>query len=234
VGIIDIILIPGFWLQASAWGAAIPALEAAGHTVHALTLPGKESAAADRSGIGLRDHVDAVVAAIDEIGGPVVLVGHSGGGAIAHGAADARVEQVKRVVYVDSFPLGDGGAVNPDLPVVNGEVPLPDWSVFEDDDLIDLTDELRERFRGIAVPEPLGVTSDKQVLGDDRRYDIPATIIACEFTPEQMQKWMAAGEGMLAELSKVKDVAYISLPTGHWPMFTRPVELGAALVKAVS
>jgi pimeloyl-ACP methyl ester carboxylesterase len=230
----DIILIPGFWLRASAWDDAVPALEAAGHTIHALTLPGKESASADRHGIGLRDHVDAVVATIDEVGGPVVLVGHSGGGAIAHGAADARVDQVTRVVYVDSFPLGDGGAVNPDLPVVNGEVPLPDWSVFEADDLIDLTDELRGQFRRVAVPEPLGVTSDKQVLGDERRYDIPATIIACEFTPEQMQSWMAGGEGMLAELSKVKDVSYISLPTGHWPMFTRPAELGEALVRAVA
>jgi len=230
----DIILIPGFWLQASAWKDAIPALEAAGHTVHALTLPGKESASADRAGIGLRDHVDAVIAAIDEVGGPVVLVGHSGGGAIAHGAADARVDKVTRVVYVDSFPLGTGGAVNPDLPVVNSEVPLPDWSVFEEPDLVDLTDELREWFRGIAVPEPTGVTSDKQVLGDERRYDIPVTIIACEFTPEQMQQWMAGGEVMLAELAKVKDVAYISLPTGHWPMFTRPAELGEALVRAVA
>jgi len=230
----DIILIPGFWLQASAWASAIPALETAGHTVHALTLPGKESVSVSRAGIGLRDHVDAVVAKIDEIGGPVVLVGHSGGGAIAHGAADARVDQVTRVVYVDSFPLGDGGAVNPDLPVVNGEVPLPDWSEFDERDLIDMTEKLRERFREIAVPEPTGVTSDKQVLSDERRYGIPATIIACEFTPEELQKWMSADEAMLAELSKLHSVAYISLPTGHWPMFTRPTELSDALVQAVA
>ena len=92
----DIILIPGFWLDASSWDAVTPPLVAAGHRVHPLTLPGLESVDADRSGIGLRDHVDAVVAAIDGSPDPVVLVGHSGGGAIAHAAADARPDRVIR------------------------------------------------------------------------------------------------------------------------------------------
>src|SRR4051794_30838140 len=119
----DIILIPGFWLDGSSWGEGAPALEEAGHRVDALTLPGLESADGDRGGIGLRDHVDAVVAAVDAAGGPVVLVGHSGGGAIAHAAADARPDRVARVVYVDSGPLGDGGAINDELPARNGEGP---------------------------------------------------------------------------------------------------------------
>ena len=40
----------------------------------------------------------------------VVLVGHSGGGAIAHAVADARPERVARVIYVDSLPLGHGAS----------------------------------------------------------------------------------------------------------------------------
>lgn len=85
----DVILIPGFWLDGS-WGQVGSVLEEAGHRVRALTLPGLESADADRSGQGLRDHVDAVVAAIDAADGPVALVGHSGGGAIAHAPSAAR------------------------------------------------------------------------------------------------------------------------------------------------
>ena len=68
---------------------------------------------------------------VDPASGKVVLVGHSGGGAIAHAAADARPGRVARVVYVDSFPMGEGGLINDELPVENGEVPLPDWSLFE-------------------------------------------------------------------------------------------------------
>ena len=142
----------------------VPALQAAGHRVRALTLPGLESVEDDRTGIGLADHVAAVVKVIDDTDGPVALVGHSGGGAIAHGAVDARPDRVAHVVYVDSGPLGDGGVINDELPVVSGEIPLPDWSVFEEEDLVDLDDELRERFRAIAIPEPVRVATDRQVL----------------------------------------------------------------------
>ncbi len=119
----DIILIPGFWLDASSWDDVVPALERAGHRTHALTLPGMESRDADRSSITLRDHIDAVVRVIDSLSpdsGKVVLVGHSGGGSVAHGAADARPDRVARVVYVDSMPPGEGGLINDELPAQNG------------------------------------------------------------------------------------------------------------------
>ena len=159
----DIILIPGLWLDGSSWDEVVPALEQAGHRTHALTLPGMESNDADRSEITLRDHVDAVVKVIDSFDpakGKVVLVGHSGGGAIAHAAVDARPDRVARVVYVASEPLGDGGVINDEFPVNNGEIPLPDWSLFGEEELVDLEDELRAAFRGRAIPSPVHVTSD--------------------------------------------------------------------------
>jgi len=230
----DVILIPGFWLDGPSWGEVGPVLQDAGVRVRALTLPGLESAGAARGGIRLRDHVDAVVAAIDAADGPVVLVGHSGGGAIAHAAADARPDRVARVVYVDSWPLGEGLAINDELTAVDGEIPLPDWSEFPDEDLCDLDDGRREAFRTRAVPQPAAVASDTQVLSDQRRYDVPATIIACEFTSEQLREWMAQGEPSLAELATMHDVDYVDLPTGHWPQFTRPRDLAQAILAAVS
>jgi pimeloyl-ACP methyl ester carboxylesterase len=229
----DIILIPGFWLDGSSWGEVVPILRQSGHRVQALTLPGMESKDADRSEITLRDHVDAVVAVIDSIGpadARVVLVGHSGGGAIAHAAADARPGRVARVIYVDSFPLGDGGLINDELPVENGEVPLPDWSLFEKEDLVDLDDDLRAAFRTHAIPTPVHVTSDRQRLSDERRYDVPATVIACEFSSAQLREWMAQDHPPLRELAKIRDVGYVDLPTGHWPQFTKPAELGQAIL----
>jgi pimeloyl-ACP methyl ester carboxylesterase len=232
----DIILIPGLWLDGSSWDEVVPALDQAGHRTHALTLPGMESKDAARSGISLRDHVDAVVAVIDSVGpagSQVVLVGHSGGGAIAHAAVDARPGRVARAVYVDSWPLAAGGVINDELPVSNGEVPLPDWPLFEEEDLVDLDDKLREAFRERAIPSPEHVARDPQQLFDERRYEVPATVIACEFSSAMLRDWMEQGEPALRELAKIRDVGYIDLPTGHWPQFTRPADLGRAILASV-
>lgn len=229
----DVILIPGFWLDGSSWGEVSSVLERADHRVRPLTLPGLESRDADRRGIGLRDHVEAVIRAVDEADGQVVLVGHSGGGAIAYAAADARPDRIARVVYVDSGPLADGDVINDQLPVVDGEIPLPDWSEFSEEDLRDLDDELLEAFRARAIPEPAKVATDPQVLSDERRHDVPATVIACEYSSEQLKGWIAERHPYVAELAAIRDVEYIDLPTGHWPQFTKPTELGQAILTAV-
>ncbi|MES2171143.1 MAG: alpha/beta hydrolase [Actinomycetota bacterium] len=209
----DVILIPGFWLDASSWDdVPIP-----GHRLHPVT----------RSGDTLQEQVDDIAARVDAFPGKVVLVGHSGGGAIAHAVADARSGRIARVVYVDSWPAGDGGCINDELPVVGDVIPLPDWNVFDDADLVDLTPVLRADFRARALPEPRRVASDPMRLHDERRYEVPVTIIACEFTEEQAKGWG------LTELARVSDVTWIELPTGHWPQFTKPVELGRAISAAI-
>jgi pimeloyl-ACP methyl ester carboxylesterase len=232
----DIILIPGLWLDGSSWDGVVPALKDAGHRTYALTLPGMESKDADRSEITLRDHVDAVVEVIDSIepaDGTVLLVGHSGGGAIAHAAVDARPDRVGRVVYVDAGPLGHGGVINDELPAENGEVPLPDWSLFDEEDLVDLDDKLRAAFRKRAIPSPVHVARDPQQLTDERRYDVPITVIACEFPSAMLRDWIAQGHPYVRELAKIRNVDYIDLPTGHWPQFTRPAELGRSILASV-
>jgi pimeloyl-ACP methyl ester carboxylesterase len=232
----DIVLIPGLWLDGSSWEEVVPFLHQAGHNTHPLTLPGMESTDADRSKITLSDQVEAVVAVIDSFdsaAGPVVLVGHSGGGAIAHAAVDARPARIARVVYVDSVPLGEGGVINDAFPAENGEVPLPDWSLFDEEDLIDLDDEMRARFRERAIAAPVHVARDPQQLSDERRYDVPITVISCEFPSAMIQELIEQGHDYVQELAKIRDVEYIDLATGHWPQFTRPKELGQAILASL-
>ncbi len=227
-------MIPGLWLDGSSWSKVTPALEAAGHRVEAVTLPGMESKDADRSGIGLRDHVAAVVALIDKAEAPVVLAGHSGGGSVAQQAADARPDKVARVVYVDSFPTPAGFVINDEIPADGDDLPLPEWGFFEDEDLVDLDQELRAEFRERAIPSPKAVAYDRSELHDQRRLDVPATLICCEITADQVREWIGQGVPFTSELAALKDVELIDLPTGHWPQFTKPTELGEAILRAVS
>jgi pimeloyl-ACP methyl ester carboxylesterase len=231
----NIVLIPGLWLDGSSWERVVPALERTGHRPLPLTLPGMESKDADRSQITFRDHVDAVVGVIDALdpaAGKVLLVGHSGGGAVAHGAVDARPDRVARAVYVDSWPSGDGAIINDEYPAANGEVPLPDWSLFEAEDLVDMDDELRAAFRERAIPSPEHVACDPQRLSDERRYEVPVTVIACEFPSAALREWIEQGRPAFRELAKIREVDYVDLPTGHWPQFTRPDDLAEAILAA--
>jgi pimeloyl-ACP methyl ester carboxylesterase len=234
----QLVLIPGFWLDGDSWGTVTHDLEAAGHTVQALTLPGKRSGDTDLAGIGLRTHVDAVLEVVDALeaddgAGPVVLVGHSGGGTIAWAVADARPARIARVVFVDAIPMPAGTCINDELPVVGDSVPLPDWSVFEPEDLIDLDDEVRAHFRAIAVPEPKGVAHEPTRLDNEARFSVPVTVIACQFPAAVVQQAIGNEREWAGELARMNDLAFIELPTGHWPQFTRPRELGESILTAI-
>ncbi|UFS58502.1 alpha/beta fold hydrolase [Subtercola endophyticus] len=250
----NVILVPGFWLGAWSWSPVSAALVDAGHSVHALTLPGLESADADRSGITLADQVAAVVAAIDAVGtgghpaadtfdhdgsvdrtaADIVLVGHSGGGPISYAAADQRPTRIARIVYVDSGPLAAGLAINPNIPEVGGEMPLPAWEFFDPDELVGLTPKLLEEFRANAIAEPSRVSKDLQAVSDPRRFDIPSTVITCTLTAAQLNDYAEQGAPFLAELTKLNALTVVELLTGHWPQFSRPDELAEAVVAAVA
>jgi pimeloyl-ACP methyl ester carboxylesterase len=232
-----VIIVPGFWLGPWSWDRITPALEAAGHDVVVMTLPGLESVDADRSGIGLAEHVAAVVELIDAAGERVVLVGHSGGGAIVHAAVDRRPDRVVRAIYVDSGPLPHGQAINPHLPVDGDDLPLPPWDVFREDgsrDLDDFTDDQLDDVRARAVPHPAAGARDPQELSDDpARYDVPITIVTTTFTRDEVEAYAAAGEAYFAEVPRIADVTIVELMTSHWPQLTQPERLAGILVDAI-
>jgi pimeloyl-ACP methyl ester carboxylesterase len=88
----SIVLIHGAWADASSWNTVIPLLQKAGFTVYAPpnTLRGLASDAA------------TVATFVKSIPGPVVLVGHSYGGAVIS-VASSSTPNVKALVYVDAF-----------------------------------------------------------------------------------------------------------------------------------
>ncbi|MDT0156209.1 alpha/beta fold hydrolase [Microbacterium sp. ARD32] len=105
------ILIPGAWHGSWAFEAVTPLLEAAGHTVHALTLtglgPDHDEATVARA--NLDTHADDVIRVLDAFDiAEATLVGHSYGGMVITAAADRAAERISRLVHLDAYVPRDG------------------------------------------------------------------------------------------------------------------------------
>ena len=222
-----IILVPGFWLGAWAWDEVAALLRAARHDVTALTLPGLESVEADRSGVTLEDHVEAIAAAVLAAPAPVVLAVHSAAGFSGYAASDRHPDRIAAMVYVDTAPgkgALDPGFEGPEKPLV--------WADVEAEENLDgLTAEQIATFRARAVPVPGGVLRGAADLRNDARRDIPSTMICTGFTAEQYRSYAAEHPewAFLAGIPELRDVTWIDLPTSHWPMWSRPAELAAII-----
>ena len=217
-----IVLVPGFWLGAWAWDEVADALRADGHDVTALTLPGLESPDTDRSGITMKDHVDAIVDAVAAAGAPVVLAVHSGTGAPGYGASDRVPEKIAALVYVDSGPAK--GAMDPDF--AEPEKPMPSIEeLAEDENLDGLTQEHLDTFRRRAVPQPGSALREAAELTNDARLDVPSIVICTGFPSGQVKAAVDEGYAWLAGLKELRNVTWMDLPTSHWPMWSRPREL---------
>ena len=220
----DLVLIAGMWLDGSAWDGVVPELERLGHRPVPLTLPGQGDGNTDAT---YDDQVAAVLAAVDAVDGPVVVVGHSAACTLAWVAADARPEKVVRVVMIGGFGAADGETYFGYFEPVDGVVPFPGWEPFEGADSDDMSAELKASVAERAVAVPATVTQGVVHLADERRHDVPVTLVCPEFSVEQAKEWVAGDD--VPELSRARHLDYVDIDSGHWPMFTRPVELAQVL-----
>jgi pimeloyl-ACP methyl ester carboxylesterase len=93
----NIVLVHGLWADGSSWSKVIPILENAGHRIIAVQLPLHS----------LADDVATVKRAIDLVGGPTILVGHSYGGFVITNAGYDN-QNVTGLVYVSAFAPDEG------------------------------------------------------------------------------------------------------------------------------
>jgi pimeloyl-ACP methyl ester carboxylesterase len=215
-----IILVPGFWLGAWAWDEVADILQADGHDVTAITLPGLESKDADRSAITFQDHVDAISRALEDAGRPVVLAVHSASGYSGYAASDQVPERIAAMVYVDTAP--GKPPLDPDF--ADAEKPL-DWaSVSKEENLTGLSEAQMATFRERAVPVPGAVLRDGYTFTNEARRDIPSTIIATGYTAADYQTYAREHPdwSFLAGVPELRKVSYVDLPTSHWPMWSKP------------
>lgn len=228
----DIILIPGLWLDGSSWHKVVPFLERAGHRVVALTPPGHDGQ--DPATVTYGDLVAALVTEIDNSAGHVMLVGHSAGSAAAWAAADRRPEQVGCVVLVGGFPIPGGSPILDGLEPVDGVVPFPGWAAFEGPDSADLDDDAKAELESHMTPAPGQYVVGLQELGDDRRYGLPVVNVCTEYSADELRGWVEQGFPPVSELRHLRQAGFVDLESGHWPQISRAEDLAEVILRAAT
>ena len=105
------ILVHGAWEESRIWDDVTPVLEAQGHTVTALDLPGHGSNSQPIYEVSMASYVRYLVDTIESLDHPVVLVGHSMAGSVISQVAEQIPGRIERLVYVAAFLLEDGSSV---------------------------------------------------------------------------------------------------------------------------
>lgn len=173
------VLVHGAWHGAWCWYKIVAGLEDAGHRVTALDLPSGGIDDTPAASVTLQAQVDRVVATLDGLGDPVILVGHSAGGPPVSMAAEARPDKVEKLVYLTAFLLPSGASVVTVALEDEGSL-LPPHLTFRPDGTIDVDRagrravfygdcDDRDEALAQALLRPIGVRTniDPIVVGDN-------------------------------------------------------------------
>jgi pimeloyl-ACP methyl ester carboxylesterase len=170
------LLVHGSWHGGWAWRRVADRLRARGHTVFAPTLTGLgERAHLLWPGIDLSLHIADVLSVIKyEQLRDFVLVGHSYGGCVITGVAEAMPDAIHAIVFLDAF-IPDNGDSTFDLvqPAVQevirgalarGEITVPvrDAAAFK------VNEKDRAWVDALATPQPIATMTEKLTLSGAR------------------------------------------------------------------
>ena len=103
-----IVLIHGAWQGSWAFSTWAPCLARHQWQVHAVDLPGNGHSTDHLRAANLQGYTDHVVALLETLDAPAVIVGHSGGGITAAQVAEAAPERVQALVYLAGMMLPNG------------------------------------------------------------------------------------------------------------------------------
>ena len=231
------VLVHGSWHGGWCWTKVVPRLEAAGCRAVALDLPGHGADATPVARISLASYATRIAEVVEAQPDPVVLVGHSMGGAAITQAAERCADRLAALVYLAAFVPADGVSVVDqayldEKSLLNGAVRLdPDRGTAAlEDSIIDAcfygdcsaSDIAFARAR--LCEDPLAPLTTPLALGERSVLDVPRVYIEClrdaTLTIERQR-------GIQRECAWRR---IYSLDTGHSPFFSAPDPLAGQLL----
>jgi pimeloyl-ACP methyl ester carboxylesterase len=218
----NIVLVHGAWGDGSAWSKEIPILEKAGHRVIAVQLPEHS----------LADDVATVKRAIDLLGGPIILVGHSYGGMVITNAAYNN-PNVKGLVYVAAFAPQEGQSLGD---FVDAKKLPKDFLIIDKGGFAYINPKLfPQSFAQDVDPTQADIMAVVQ-------KPINTSILAEKSGPpawKQLPTWYQVSENdrMIPPavehmFAKQMNVTTISLPSSHASLVSHPNEIAQLILNA--
>ena len=218
-----IVLVHGFWGGAAHWAKVIPILVGKGYDVHAVENPLTS----------LADDAERTRKMIASQKGPVLLVGHSYGGAVITEAGNH--DNVVGLVYIAAFAPDAGESAGS---VAARQQSVAAANLFVDDDqyLWIKQDKYHESFCQDLAPEEglvMGVTQKAPLLVTfSNNVTVPAWKskpcwyqISSEdrMLPAEIQRWMSA---------RMNPKKIITLKSSHASLASKPNEVAALIDEA--
>jgi pimeloyl-ACP methyl ester carboxylesterase len=231
------VLVHGAWHGAWCWEKVTPLLEAAGHRVDAVDLPGHGANPAGVAEMTLEANCRLVADRVEAAGEPVVLVGHSMGGMSVTGAAELVPERIAVLVYVTAFLPNDGQSLPQLAEGDPDELVLPNLVVDEAAGLCTVAESaLRDAFYGECsaedaawasarlVPESLAATAAAVHVTEERAGSVRRLYVECTrdraiSIAKQRQMWAARPCEQV-----------LTMGTDHSPFLSAPQELAGHLL----
>lgn len=233
------VLVHGAFQDQGAWTEVAPLLEAEGHTVLTLDLPGRGGASEKPLGeITLQDDVDAVLALVEAQSEPVILVGHSFGGIVISQAAEAAPDKIATLVYVAAYLPQDGQS----LVTLSEE---DKWNAFSETNFLisedhssasvlesdrvkifceDCSDEYKAGVTADLRDEPLEPLGTPVSLSDENFGSVRKVYI------ETTRDNAVSNELQKIMLGRVGVDKVMTLESSHSPFFSQPAKLADLLL----
>jgi pimeloyl-ACP methyl ester carboxylesterase len=226
------ILIHGSWHSAWNWHKVKPILEARGHHVFAIDLPGMGRDKTPIQDVKFASTVEKVCELIDWIDGPVILVGHSKNGIVISQVAEIRAARIEKLIYLAAYLIPNGktqaeysaqdtkGWLKPFVTrYAETNSHTLQAEIYKEGLYHDCDDSIPELAKLLLSHEPVESGVTPLQLTDQNFGSVPRFYIECSedraVTPFIQQK-------MYTEMPCEK---VFQIQASHSPFFSRPVEL---------
>ncbi len=234
----DYVLIHGAWHGGWCWYRVQAALERGGHRVDAPDLASLGRDRTPPEAVSLALWADQIAARIAERPEPVILVGHSLGGAVLSEVSERVPERIRTLVYLAAYLLEDGrsvreeAALDEDSRIGAAMVIAADrrtaslrTDVIRDALYGECSDEDFALARALLVPQPLAPFATPVRVSAARFGRVPRVYVECTRDRTiglRAQRRMQAATPCAARRS---------LESDHCPFFSHPTELAGWLAE---